>query len=411
MTQTKSYCISKTLVQQAYERVKANHGSYGVDKQSIESFEKNLKKNLYRIWNRMSSGSYFPPAVREVSIPKANGGERKLGIPTVGDRVAQMVAKLYLEPELEPVFHTDSYGYRPGKSAIAAVTKTKQRCWQFNWVIDLDIKGFFDNIDHERLMMALEKHCKLGWIKLYVKRWLKAGVQTTQGIQQREKGTPQGGVISPILANLFLHYAFDKWMTIKHPHNPFERYADDIIIHCQTQLEAEQLLHAVKERLKACVLEVNGEKTKVVYCKDMIRKEEHPLHNFTFLGFEFRPRFSRSQKGHFYVGFLPAISKVAKKKITTAMRKWKLHTWTQYTIQEIARYINPVLQGWINYYRHFQGSVMYRLFSLLDYRLIKWCTKKYKGIGTKQAVRWWKKLRETDKRLFAHWSVSYAKVK
>jgi len=411
MTETKSYCISKTLVKQAYERVKSNHGTYGVDRQGIESFEKNLKKNLYRIWNRMSSGSYFPPAVREVSIPKVNGGERKLGIPTVGDRVAQMVAKLYLEPEIEPIFHTDSYGYRPGKSAINAVEKARQRCWQFNWVIDLDIKGFFDNINHEKLMTALEKHCTLEWIKLYVKRWLKAGTQTQQGIEQKEKGTPQGGVISPLLANLFLHYAFDKWMNMKYSDNPFERYADDIIIHCRTEQEAQQVLQSIKERLAVCGLEVNEEKTKVVYCKDMIRKEEHPQHSFTFLGYEFRPRFSRSMKGHFYVGFLPAISKTAKKKITTGMRRWKLHTWTQYTVKEIANYINPVLRGWINYYGHYQKSELYKVFSLLDYRLVKWYVKKYKGIGKKRAVRWWKKLKENSNTLFAHWQLSYAKIK
>lgn len=411
MTETKSYCISKASVKQAYERVKENGGTYGVDKQSIESFEKELKKNLYKIWNRLSSGSYFPPDVREVKIPKANGGERKLGIPTVGDRVAQMVAKQYLEPEIEPLFHSDSYGYRPGKSAINAVEKARQRCWQHNWVIDLDIKGFFDNISHEKMMLALERHCKFEWVKLYVSRWLKAATQTQEGKQEREKGTPQGGVISSLLANLFLHYAFDRWISINHAGNPFERYADDIIIHCRTQQEAERVLQSIRERLAACGLEINEEKTKVVYCKDMKRTEAHAQYSFTFLGYEFRPRLSRSKKGHFYVGFLPAISRIARKRITTEMRRWKLHTWTQYRIEEIARYINPVLRGWINYYGHYHRSSLYKIFSLLDYRLIKWCEKKYKGIGKKRAVQWWKRLRQNNRTLFAHWQLSYVKIK
>ncbi len=409
MVETKSYNISKQLVKDAYERVKKNRGTFGVDEQSIDMFEQDLKKNLYKIWNRMSSGSYIPPAVREVEIPKNNGGKRKLGIPTVGDRVAQMVAKLYLEPNLEKVFHKNSYGYRPRRSAINALSKCKERSWQYDWIIDLDIKGFFDNIDHELMLKALDKHCPYKWVRLYVERWLKVEVENTKGeTAKREKGTPQGGVISPLLANLYLHYTFDKWMEINHPDKPFERYADDIIIHCKSEQAAQNLLREIRERLEVCKLELNEEKSKIVYCKDCIRKQEYKHTKFDFLGYQFRPRFSRSLKGHYYVGFTPAISPTATSKITRTMRSWKLHTWSGHSIEEVAKGINATLRGWINYYGHYNKSNLYRIFKHLDYRLIKWCMKKYKGIGKKKAVVWWKKLKEINKSLFAHWSLSYA---
>jgi RNA-directed DNA polymerase len=291
ITQGKSYEISKQVVWEAYKRVKANRGAAGVDQQSLEDFEKDLKGNLYKIWNRMSSGSYFPPPVRLVEIPKGQGGTRPLGIPTVADRIAQMVVKIYLEPLLKPHFHPDSYGYRPGKSALDAVGAARQRCWRRDWVIDLDIKGFFDNLDHELLMRAVRHHTELPWIILYVQRWLIAPVQHPDGHQEaRTKGSPQESVISPLLANLFLHYAFDQWMRRTHPHVQFARYADDVVIHAATRAEAESLLEAVRERLKECHLEVHPEKTKIVYCQDSDRRGTHDHIQFDFLGYTFRRR-------------------------------------------------------------------------------------------------------------------------
>jgi RNA-directed DNA polymerase len=269
MSEAKPFCISKQEVWEAYKRVKANQGAAGVDEQSIADFARNLKGNLYKIWNRMSSGSYLPPPVRTVKIPKANGGERKLGIPTVSDRIAQMVVKSRLEPAVDPLFHPDSYGYRPGKSALDAVGQARQRCWRYDWILDLDIKGFFDNIPQDLLIRAVKKHAKEQWMVLYIERWLKAPVQEEDGqLVPREKGTPQGGVISPLLANLFLHYAFDRWMAKQEPQMPFERYADDAIVHCRTEAEAQGVRAAIAARLKECGLELHPEKTKVVYCKD-----------------------------------------------------------------------------------------------------------------------------------------------
>jgi RNA-directed DNA polymerase len=288
MSEAKPFCISKWEVWEAYKRVKANQGAAGVDEQTIADFERNLKRNLYKIWNRMSSGSYFPPPVRTVKIPKANGGERKLGIPTVSDRIAQQVVKSRLEPQVDPLFHPDSYGYRPGKSALDAVGQARQRCWRYDWILDLDIKGFFDNIPNDLLIRAVKKHAKEQWMVLYIERWLKAPVQEENGqLVPREKGTPQGGVISPLLANLFLHYAFDRWMAKRYPQLPFERFADDAIVHCRTEVEAQEVRAAIAARLQECGLELHPEKTKVVYCKDDDRRRTYPNEKFDFLGIHF----------------------------------------------------------------------------------------------------------------------------
>ena len=228
MDKTKPFHIPKRAVWEAYQRVKANRGAAGVDDQSIEVFEKDLKNNLYKLWNRLSSGSYFPPPVKRVEIDKRGGGTRPLGIPTVADRMAQAVVKAHLEPELEKQFHPDSYGYRPGKSALDAVGRARERCWCNDWVLDLDIRAFFDSISHDLLLRAVRKHTDCAWVLLYIERWLKAPVQLEDGtLEPREKGTPQGSVVSPLLANLFLHYAFDRWMAIHQPSISFERYADD----------------------------------------------------------------------------------------------------------------------------------------------------------------------------------------
>ena len=294
--------------------MKAKQGSAGVDNITIEQFETNRENNLYKIWNRMSSGSYMPPAVRMVEIPKSDGKVRKLGIPTVADRVAQMVAKLYLEPLVELHFHPDSYGYRPGKSAHEAIGIVRTRCWKSDWVIDLDIQGFFDNLDHDLLMRAVEKHTDIKWLHLYIKRWLKAPIEEKEGeLEARTQGTPQGGVISPLLANLFLHYAFDKWMQRHYPRNVFARYADDIIVHCQTLEEAEQLKQAIETRLKECKLALHPDKTRIVYCKDDDRKGGHPEMQFDYLGYTFRPRQAKSKHGKYFVSFLPAISTKARR--------------------------------------------------------------------------------------------------
>jgi len=303
MSEAKPFCISKQEVWEAYKRVKANQGAAGVDEQSIADFERNLKGNLYKIWNRMSSGSYLPPPVRTVKIPKANGGERKLGIPAVSDRIAQMVVKSRLEPAVDPLFHPDSYGYRPGKSALDAVGQARQRCWRYDWILDLDIKGFFDNIPQDLLIRAVKKHVKEQWMVLYIERWLKAPVQEEDGqLVPREKGTPQGGVISPLLANLFLHYAFDRWMAKQNPQMPFERYADDAIVHCRTEAEAQGVRAAIAARLKECGLELHPEKTKVVYCKDDDRRRTYANEKFDFLGYTFREVLHQFQPGSFRQG-------------------------------------------------------------------------------------------------------------
>ena len=294
MTATKPFTIPKRLVYEAFKAVKANAGSAGVDKETIEDFEADLKGNLYRIWNRMSSGSYFPPPVKAVAIPKKNGGERILGVPTVADRVAQMVVKTVLEPVLEPIFLPDSYGYRPGKSALDALEVTRKRCWQYDWVLEFDIKGLFDNISHELLLRALEKHTACEWVRLYIRRWLTAPLQLADGtLVDRTKGTPQGGVVSPALANLFLHYTFDVWMTRRYPGVPWCRYADDGLIHCETEMQAYAIKVALADRLAACGLEMHPDKTHVVYCKDGSRKGHYPNTKFDFLGYAFSSKASR----------------------------------------------------------------------------------------------------------------------
>jgi RNA-directed DNA polymerase len=346
--QPKPYCISKHAVLEAWERVKANQGAAGIDEESIQDFERKLKGNLYRVWNRMSSGSYLPPPVRTVAIPKAGGGERKLGIPTVADRVAQMVVKRQLEPVLEPLFHEDSYGYRPFKSAQEAVGRARQRCWRYDWVLDLDIKGFFDNISHSLMMRAVRKHAREKWVALYIERWLKAPAQDEQGQRTpRDKGTPQGGVISPLLANLFLHYALDKWLARHYPSTPFERYADDAILHCRTREEAERLREAIIVRLAECGLELNLQKTKVVYCKDEDRRGHHEHEKFTFLGYEFRPRRAKNYRGKYFISFLPAVSEKAAKRIRQEVKGWKLHLRSDKSLDDLARMFNPIIRGWV----------------------------------------------------------------
>jgi group II intron reverse transcriptase/maturase len=409
LDKVKPFDISKRLIWDAFKKVKANQGAAGVDDQSIEEFENDLRGNLYKLWNRMSSGSYIPPPVRRVEIPKSGGGKRPLGIPTVSDRVAQMAAKMVLEPELEPHFHPDSYGYRPNKSAIEAVGVTRQRCWKFDWVVDLDIRAFFDSMDHTLLLRAVYKHTDCKWLRLYIERWLKAPAQLEDGtLIPRDRGTPQGGVISPLLANLFLHYGFDRWMRQTHPDIPFERYADDGVVHCRTEAAAQLMMKAIGQRLAECGLELHPEKTKIVYCKDGRRRKDYPTVKFDFLGYSFQPRQAKSHRGNLFLNFSPAVSAKAAKSIRSTIRSWKIHRWTQLSIEEIAASFNPVLRGWINYYGSYYRSMLAPILGQLDYALDRWTRRKYKRLkGSPTKARTWvKRLARQNPGLFAHWAIT-----
>ena len=410
MSQIKSFNISKRQVWEAYKKVKSNKGSAGVDGVDFEMFEKHLENNLYKLWNRMCSGSYMPPAVLRVEIPKGDGGIRALGIPTIADRVAQMVVKEYLEPKIEKIFHKDSYGYRPNTSAHKALKKTKERCMTYPFVLDLDIKGFFDNIDHELMIKALELHIDTKWEMLYIKRWLVAPVQTKERLLQRDKGTPQGGVISPLLANLFLHYAFDVWMDKNYPSIPFERYADDAVCHCRSEKEAQQLYNTLKERLKMCKLELHPIKTKIVYCKDVVRKLEYENIKFDFLGYSFQPRVLRSRAGNLFVRFTPAMSKVSAKRIRERIKSWNIQLQSSVDIEHLSQSYSSIIRGWIHYYSLFEK---YTIKSLLeryfDVRIVKWAQKKYKKLRRRKRKTsiWLSDLRRRDFYLFPHWTLRY----
>ena len=403
----KPFDISKRVVMEAFQKVKANQGAAGVDGESIEEFEKDLKRNLYRIWNRMSSGSYFPPPVRAVQIPKKAGGSRILGVPTVSDRIAQTVVKIYLEPEVEPIFHPDSYGYRPGRSALDALGRTRERCWKFDWVIDLDIRAFFDSIDHDLMLAAVAKHTKLRWVLLYVERWLKAPLEKENGtISHRDRGTAQGSAISPLLANLFLHYAFDVWMSRNFPGCPFERYADDGVIHCRTEKEAKEVLAALGKRLAELGLELHPDKTAIVYCKDANRKGSYEHEQFDFLGYRFRPRLAKNRRGQFFVGFLPAISDTAAKEIRRQIKRWRLNLHSDTDLEGLATFVNPIVRGWINYYGRFYPSWLFRSLRQIDEYLIRWARQKYKRLRTslRRALKWLRGVKRHSPALFAHWS-------
>ena len=408
MDNAKPFCIAKRDVADAYKRVKANHGAAGVDGQTIEQFEEELEHNLYRLWNRMVSGSYFPPPVRRVDIPKSDGQTRPLGIPTVSDRIAQMVVQRYLEPILEPVFHGDSYGYRPGRSAHQALSVARQRCWRYNWVLDLDIKSFFDTIDWELLLRALRRHTDCKWVLLYIERWLKAPVCMPDGtLVERNQGTPQGAVISPLLANLFLHYVFDGWMAEQHPGIPFERYADDILCHCVSEAQARALKEALGQRLLQCQLELHPHKTKIVYCKDANRRGRYPEQRFDFLGYTFRPRSSKNRTGQLFASFAPAVSEKAAKAMRQSMRRWRLHHRNDLGLEEIVLWIQPMLMGWVRYYGRFHASALRRALRTLDAFLVRWAQRKYKRLGAHkgQAWQWLWRVHARQPDLFAHWAL------
>jgi len=411
MAEGKPFCISKWAVWEAWTKVRANQGAAGIDGVSVAQFEKKLKNNLYRIWNRMSSGSYVPPPVKRVMIPKPDGRERPLGIPTVGDRVAQMVVKMYLEPKVEPLFHPDSYGYRPNKSALDAVGTCRRRCWRYSWVVDLDIKGFFDNIDHSLMMHAVRKHTDCKWVLLYVERWLKAPVELDDGTRMpRERGTPQGGVASPLLANIFLHHVFDMWMAREFPGCPFERYADDIVIHCRTESEAQAVRQALERRLLQCKLEAHPEKTCIVYCRDSNRTEDHPRIQFDFLGYGFKPRRARnSRDGRYFVSFAPAIGRKAMKTIARTVRDWDIHRASEKELDDFSRMFNRYIRGWVNYYGRYHPSALHRTFDCMNRRLVRWAMKKYKRYRGHQrrATQWLRRIARKRPELFAHWQIGF----
>jgi len=402
----KPFTISKQLVVQAYRKVKANKGSAGIDGESIEAFEVNLKNNLYRIWNQMSSGSYFPPSVKSVPISKKSGGVRILGVPTVADRVAQMVVKITLEPVLEPIFDDDSYGYRPRRSAHQAIAITRERCWKYNWVVEFDVKGLFDNIRHDLLMKALQKHCDTQWILLYVQRWLCAPLETSDGEKtMRTIGTPQGGVVSPLLANLFLHYAFDAWVRRELPQVPFCRYADDGLLHCKNRQQAEFVMRKLADRLQECGLELHPDKSRIVYCKDRNRKGDYEGISFEFLGYEFRPRRCVNKKGEEHPNFLPAISKTSKKAINREIRSWHLQLKSEQSLTELSKMFNPILTGWFIYYGRFYPSALNIIWQNFNEYLVRWVSRKYKGFAKHKtrARHYLNRIARANPHLFIHW--------
>ena len=407
-TRSKPFDIPKKLVWEAYQKVAANKGAAGVDGESIEQFEADLKGNLFKLWNRLSSGSYFPPPVRAVEIPKPGKPNevRTLGVPTVADRIAQTVVCMVLEPGVEPLFHPDSYGYRPERSAHDALAVTRKRCWENDWVVDMDIRAFFDTIDHGLLMRAVERHTSVAWVLLYVRRWLVAPMQRPDGtLVSRDRGSPQGSSISPLLANLFMHYAFDTWMARNYPRVPFERYCDDVVVHCRSKAQAELVRERISSRLAECGLELHPTKTRLVYCKDVKRTSSYEHEQFTFLGYTFRPRLAKSKHGDFFVSFAPAVSRDNLTRIRHVIRGWRLHRRSDMTFQEIIAHINRHVAGWIAYYGRFRKSELYVALRGINTFLMRWAVRKYKSLK-RRPKRAWAWLRDVADRvpwLFAHW--------
>ncbi|MFQ5705777.1 MAG: group II intron reverse transcriptase/maturase [Gemmatimonadales bacterium] len=413
MTETKPFNIPKALVWEAYRRVKANKGAAGVDGQSIEDFDRNRNRNLYRIWNRMSSGSYFPPAVKSVPIPKKSGGERILGVPTVGDRIAQTTVTLVLEPILEPVFHENSYGYRRGKSAHDAIAVTRKRCWERDWVLEYDIRGLFDNIDHTLLLKALRHHCDQRWVLLLVERWLVSPMQDGDGQETpRTVGTPQGGPLSPVLANLFLHYTLDHWLASHHADVPFCRYADDGVLHCRSEAEAHRMRAHLEARLSECGLELHPEKTRVVYCKDSNRKGTYRNVQFDFLGYTFRPRKAVGRAGVIFTSFAPAMSRDAATSIRQTVRGWRVGLRSHASLEDLAHWYSPAIRGWIGYYCRFHASAFAVVSNHLDAALVRWAMRKFKRFRghRERAISWLAAKRQRRPSLFPHWRLGGAKT-
>jgi RNA-directed DNA polymerase len=402
----KPFVIPKPMVWEAWRQVKANRGAPGVDGQALDEFEADLRDNLYKIWNRMSSGSYFPPPVRAVQIPKPHGGGvRLLGVPTIADRVAQTVVAMHLGERAEPRFHPDSYGYRPGRSAHDALAVCRARCWKFDWSIDLDVQKFFDEVPWDLVVRAVATVTDARWVLLYVKRWLAAALQYPDGtVVERTRGTPQGSAVSPILVNLFMHYAFDTWMARNHPDCPFERYADDAIVHCQSRRQAQDVLAGIAARMQEVGLRLHPDKTRIVYCKDSNRREDHEHTSFTFLGYAFRPREARNKNGEYFTSFLPAISPEALKAKGARLRELRIHRRTDLTLDDLARWLNPIVAGWMRYYGRYCRAQLFPLLRRVSTYLRRWAGKKYRRLRTyRRFKRWWTGLQEREPGLFAHW--------
>ncbi len=404
----KSFEIRKRLIYEAWEKVQANRGAPGVDAVRIHEFAAKERANLYKLWNRMSSGSYFPGPVRAVEIPKDYGaGTRVLGVPNVVDRIAQSAVAMLLEERLEPIFHPDSYGYRPGRGAHDALAVTRKRCWERAWVLDLDIRAFFDSVPHDLLLKAVAHHTDERWVLLYIERWLKAPIQMPDGtLVERERGTVQGSPISPLLANLFMHYAFDTWMDREYPDCPFARYADDVVIHCDTEERAQELRVAIASRLGTLGLELHPEKTKIVYCKDTNRQGDAEHTSFDFLGYTFRGRRAKGRRGLF-VSFSPAISNKAKKAIGKKLRNLHLNRRSGSNLSSIAGGINPCRRGWIQYFGTIYRSELYSLADRIDEHLVRWAMQKFKRLRRRptKAWAWLDAVRQHQPNLFAHWQL------
>lgn len=401
--ETKSQPITRAMVVKAYRKVKLNQGSGGIDGMEWEDLDKDLNRHLYKLWNRLSSGSYFPPPVKEVEIGKKDGGIRKLGIPTILDRIAQEVVKTHLERIVEPLFHDSSYGYRPGRSCQGAVEKTSKNIMNHDWVIDLDIQSFFDTIDHTLIMKAVSHYCKEKWVLLYVQRWLKADILKKDGsLVDRISGTPQGGVISPLLANIFMHVVFDKWMEKHHPQKPFVRYADDIVVHCKTEKQAQYVLTIISQRLAECGLAIHPKKTKIVNMRG-ITTEKHPR-SFDFLGFTFKPYWTKSSKGF---KLLPNffISQKSVSRVMDTLRRLQLHKKRK-PLVAIARLLNPITRGVIGYYCKTWSDHTWRLWNHLNDRLIKWVRWQF-GLYKMAAVRWLRSQYKDNPNLFYHWKIAH----
>jgi group II intron reverse transcriptase/maturase len=403
----KPFVIAKQAVVDAFRKVKANQGGPGVDGCTIADFEADLRNQLYVTWNRMSSGSYFPPPLKVIEVPKPHGnGTRRLGVPTVADRVAQTVVAKELEKVVEPKFHDSSYGYRPGRSALDAVGACRARCFRNPWVLDCDIAGFFDAVSHDLIVKAVEANTDLKWVVLYVKRWLKAPLQHPDGtLEQRERGTSQGSAISPLLANLFLHYAFDMWMAREFPGLPFERYCDDIVVHCRSEKQTLHVGQRIAARLNQVGLRLHPEKTKVVYCPQDGRNDDWETRSFTFLGFTFATRSAQRADGRVFNGFLPAVSKDAMKKMSRTIRRWRLPRWTTLSLNELAAWVNQTVPGWLNYYGRHYRTVLLSLIRRINAYVLRWARNKYKRLRPyKRAIAWWQRVTQGAPDLFKHWT-------
>jgi group II intron reverse transcriptase/maturase len=387
-------------------KVKEKGGSAGADGVSIEQFEQGVKDRLYVLWNRMSSGSYFPGPIRAVDIPKKQG-TRRLGIPNVVDRVAQTAAAMALEESVEQVFHDDSYGYRPERSPLEAVAVCRKRSWRRDWVLDVDIRSFFDSVPWDLMLRALARHTDQKWVLLYVERWLKAPMLMADGrLATRVKGTPQGSPISPVLANIFLHYGFDLWMIREFPADPFERYADDVVIHCGSERRARTLRTALASRLVDIGLELHPEKTRIVYCKDRKRRGSYEHVSFEFCGYAFRPRKAYDKrKEEVFTSFLPAVSPGKLSEMSRLAASWRLHRRVNLTLADLATEVNPVMRGWLAYYTAFYPSAVGPLCASIDRHLMRWARRKYKRLerSSHRARAWLDGVRLREPQLFVHW--------